>query len=92
MFLLFVCLLVVSSLRKVAFSIPESLCQETRGLSVARATPEHGQKGVKEKPLILTFSQPIEDHVNQDVGSTPAGSVAAERRRHLIGRAHQTGR
>lgn len=62
---------------------PRPLCQETRGLSVARATAEHRQKGEREKPLILTFSQAIEDHVNQDVGSTPAGSVTAERRRRL---------
>lgn len=69
-----------SALEKSPSSVfPETLCQETRGLGVAGATPRRGQKGVKEKPLILTFSQPIEDHVNQNVSSTPAGSVAAER-------------
>lgn len=39
---------------------------------------------MKEPPLILTFRQPIEDHVNQNVGSAPAGAVAAERRRSLF--------
>lgn len=89
-----------SALEKSPSSV--TLCQETGGLSVAGATPERGQKGVKEKPLILTFRQPIEDHVNQNVGSAPAGAVAAERRRPLIPncsfmpagghfQAHQTG-
>lgn len=71
-----------SALEKSPSSV--TLCQETGGLGVAGATPERGQKGVKETPLILTFRQPIEDHVNQNVGSAPAGAVAAERRRSLI--------
>lgn len=62
---------------------PSSVSPLSGGLGVARATPEDGQRGVKEKPLILTFRQPIEDHVNQDVGSAPAGPVAAETRRRL---------
>lgn len=36
---------------------------------------------VKEKPLIVTFSHPIEDHVNQNVSPTPAGSITAESQR-----------
>lgn len=36
---------------------------------------------MKEKPLIVTFSHLIEDHVNQDVSPTPASSVAAESER-----------
>lgn len=52
-----------------------------RGFSVARATLERGQKGVKEKLLIVTFSHPIEDHVNQNVSPTPASSITAESQR-----------
>lgn len=33
---------------------------------------------MKEKPLIVTFSHPIEDHVNQNVSPTPASSITAE--------------
>ena len=52
-----------------------------RGFGVARATLEREQKRVKGKPLIVTFSHPIEDHVNQNVSPTPASAVTAESQR-----------
>lgn len=62
---------------------------ETRGFSVAMETLEPKQRAVKEKPLMVTFSHPIEDHVNQDVSPTPAGSITAER--EMRGRGGHTG-
>lgn len=60
---------------------PQDPLWKMRGFSVARATLERRQKGVKEKLLIVTFSHPIEDHVNQNVSPTPASSITAERKR-----------
>lgn len=55
---------------------PQDPLWKMRGFSVARATLQ--RKQTEWKSLIVTFSHPIEDHVNQNVSPTPAGSITAE--------------
>lgn len=58
---------------------PQDPLWKMRGFSVAGATLQ--AERVKGKPLIVTFSHPIEDHVNQNVSPTPASSITAESHR-----------
>lgn len=58
---------------------PQDPLWKIEGFRVARATLQ--AERVKGKPLIVTFSHPIEDHVNQNVSPTPASSITAESQR-----------
>lgn len=61
---------------------PQDPLWKMRGFSVARATLTSTQaERVKGKPLIVTFSHSIEDHVNQNVSPTPACTITAESQR-----------
>lgn len=56
---------------------------------VAVATLPISEPQQSSQLCVLTFGHLIENHVDQDVGSTPAGAVAVNRRRDSVNTSHR---